>query len=213
MKNKKMLLMASAVFFIALFGAGTFFYKKNKMQKQGFMASENAELLVKKYSPSMGPDDAQVYLVEFLDPECESCRQFYPHVKNLMKEFEGKIKLVIRYAPFHHNSVFAIKTLEAARKQGKYWEALETLFNFQPKWGSHHNPQPQLIWDYLPIVGVDVAKAKEDIKDASVDKMIEQEMMDVKKLGIRGTPAFFINGKPLQKFGLQYLKEAIQAEL
>src|SRR5690606_2620613 len=118
------------------------------------------------------------YLVEFLDPECESCRAFHPLVKMLMSEFEGKIQLVIRYAPFHGNSRLVIRILEAARLQGKYWETLEVLFQYQPQWGSHHHPRPDLIWKYLPEAGVDVNRIREDMHNPEIEAMIEKEIKD-----------------------------------
>ena len=94
--------------------------------------------------------------MEFLDPECESCRELYPYVKQIMAKHKDRVRLVIRYAPFHPNSEFAIRILESLRLQGKYWEGLELLFEHQPEWGSHHNPKPELIWGLLPELGVDV---------------------------------------------------------
>lgn len=213
MKNKNFLIVLSAFFLIVIFIAGIKFYKKYEEKRLGFLAKENASTFVRDYSPTMGSDDAKVYLIEFLDPECESCRNFYPHVKNLMSSYNGKIKLVIRYSPFHKNSRFVIKILEAARKQGKYWEALELVFRYLPDWGNHHNPKPELIWTYLPEIGIDLDKIKKDMSDPKIEKMIEQDIHDGKKLGVRGTPTFFVNGKPLEKFGLRHLKQAIESEL
>jgi protein-disulfide isomerase len=131
----------------------------------------------------------------------------------LLQENEGKVQLVVRYAPFHPNSRFAIKILEAARKQGKYWEVMEVLFQYQPQWGDHHHPQPELIWKYLPESGVDVARIKEDMNDPAIDEMIEKEIQDLKDLGVRGTPTFFVNGRPLERFGFEPLRELIADEL
>ena len=152
-------------------------------------------------------------MVEFLDPECESCREFYPYVKMLLKENEGKIQLIVRYAPFHGNSRFVIRILEASRKQGKYWEVLENLFQYQPLWGSHHEPKPDLVWKYLPETGVDIEKIKKDMMDPAIDEMIAREVSDAENLGVRGTPTFFVNGKMLQIFGYEPLRELIQKEL
>ena len=69
---------------------------------------------------------------EFLDPECESCRMFAPKVKKLVEMYHGQVKLVIRYAAFHKNSKHAIRVLEATRKQNKYKESLNLLFDYQP---------------------------------------------------------------------------------
>jgi protein-disulfide isomerase len=213
MKNKKILFAVATIVLIGLFVLAKNFYKNNESKRLGFLAQENASLFVKDYSPQYGAEDAKVYLVEFLDPECESCREMYPQVKALLKEFEGKVKLIIRYAAFHGNSHIAIAALEASRKQGKYWEALELLFNYQPAWGDHHNPQPNLIFDYLSQIGIDIEKLKADMTDPKIEQMISQEMADLGQLNIRQTPTFFVNGKRVESFGIDYLRAAIEEEV
>lgn len=213
MKNKKSLVLFAALAIVGVFIGGTIAYNFSESERMGFLAQKNSELFVPDYAPTLGAEDPQVYLVEFLDPECESCRAFAPYVKSLLEEFEGKIQLVVRYAPFHKNSMFAVKILEAAREQGKYWETLDLLFQYQPNWGNHHNPQPELIWYYLPEVGLDVDKIREDMQDPAIIKRVEQDIADGKELNVRGTPSFFINGQPLKEFGQRQLKAAIEEEL
>lgn len=213
MNKKKTLVISSSIALILLFVAGSFFYKAYNKKRLGFLATENAALFVRDHSPQMGSDEAWIYLVEFLDPECESCREFYPYVKSLLSHYDGKIRVVIRYAPFHGNSEHAIRILEASREQGKYWETLETLFKYQPVWGSHHHPQPELIWQYLPDIGVDVEKVKADMSNPQIDRIIKQDKEDGKVLGVRSTPTFFVNGKLLEKFSREHLREAIEKEL
>ena len=215
MKNPKVNLIIASICFVLLFAMGAYTYKDTIKKTIGGLSKTNNELFVRDYSPSLGPVDAKVTLVEFLDPECESCRRFYPFVKEILKENPGKIRLVIRYAPFHKNAKYIVKALEATRIQGKYWESLSILFKYQPYWADHHNPKPDLIWSFLPQVGVDVEKAKKDMKenDEKFSKMIEQEVKDGQTLSVRATPTFFVNGKPLAQFGYQQLKDAIEAEL
>lgn len=215
MKNPKTNLIIASVCFVLLFAIGAFTYKDAITKSINSLSKTQNELFVRNYSPTLGPIDAKITLVEFLDPECESCRRFYPFVKEILKDNPGKIKLVVRYAPFHKNAKFIIKALEATRAQGKYWESLSILFKYQPYWADHHNPKPELIWSFLPQVGVDVEKAKLHMKDNNekLSKMIEQEIADGETLSVRATPTFFVNGKPLIKFGYQQLKDAIEAEL
>ena len=132
----------TAVVLIIAFMVGSSYYKGKQAEKIGFMAQENAELFVREHSQTLGSDDAKVYLVEFTDPACETCAAFSPFIKKLMASDPGKIKLVIRYAPFHEGSDYIVKILEAARKQGKYWEALDVMYASQRFWASHHHPQP-----------------------------------------------------------------------
>lgn len=214
MNNKKIALIVGSLLLLGgFFWLASRYYKAGEVAKYSFMASENAATFVPDHAITMGTDQAKVYLVEFFDPECEACREFHPFVKLLMKDYEGKIKLVMRYAPFHGNSVMVVKILEAARKQGKYWEALDTLYQHQPEWGSHHHPRPDLIWTYLPQSGVDVEQIRKDMNDPAFEKIIEQDRADGQKLGVTRTPTFFINGKPLQEFGPGPLRAAIEAEL
>ncbi|MBZ0114555.1 MAG: DsbA family protein [Thermoanaerobaculia bacterium] len=177
------------------------------------MAKEDASVFVRDHSPTLGSDDAKVYLVEFLDPACEACAAFSPFVKELMAEHPGKIKLVIRYAPFHDGADEVVKILEAARKQGKYWETLDVMFKSQALWASHHEPRPDKLWQYLPMTGLDLAQLRKDMVDPAIAALIVQDMADVEALGVRKTPGFFVNGKPLQTFGYQQLKALVEEEI
>ncbi|HET97507.1 MAG TPA: hypothetical protein ENN98_02150 [Desulfurivibrio alkaliphilus] len=60
-----------------------------------------------------------------------TCTAFSPFVKKLMADNPGRIRLVLRYAPFHDGADYFVKILEAARKQGKYWETLEIRYQSQ----------------------------------------------------------------------------------
>ncbi|WP_288254450.1 thioredoxin domain-containing protein [uncultured Hydrogenophaga sp.] len=71
-------------------------------------------------------------MVEFSDPACETCRAFYPLVKELMAQYPTQVRLVIRYAPFHQGSDQVVKLLEAARRQDKYVAVMEAVLKAQP---------------------------------------------------------------------------------
>ena len=213
MKNKIIILTASVVILVGLFFIGSKLYKDSETSRIAGLSSENAKLFFPDHSPVFGEKDAKIIITEFLDPECESCRMFYPKVKELLKMYEGKVKLVVRYAAFHQNSVHAIKVLEATRKQNKYWESLGLLFSYQPAWADHHNPQPQLVFTYLTEVGVDIEKLKSDMKDPEYDKIIQKDQQDLETLNVRGTPTFFVNGQPLESFGIGSLYQAVSREV
>jgi protein-disulfide isomerase len=207
------LFAVSVVVLIIAFVVGASYYKEKQAEKIGFMARENAELFVREHSQTLGSDDAKVYLIEFMDPACETCAAFSPFVKQMMAANPGKIKLVLRYAPFHKGADYFVKILEAAKTQGKYWETLDIMYKSQRWWASHSNPQPQLIWRFLPKVGLDIEQLKSDMNDPAIAKLIDQDLADAKTLNVRKTPGFFVNGKPLQTFGYQQLQQLIQSEL
>jgi protein-disulfide isomerase len=213
MKNKNFIIIGALFLVVFGFILAAKLYRDSQSEKFSFMAQDEFKTFVPDHAPRTGAANAKVFVVEFLDPECESCREFYPVTKQLLKDFEGKIQLIVRYAPFHDNSELAIRILEAARRQDKYWETLELLFRYQPEWGSHHDPRPDLIWNHLPELNLDLDRLKKDLEDPQITKNLDQDITDGRKLEIRYTPTFFINGKPLEEFGARQLRAAIEAEL
>ena len=210
---KYVLIGVTCLVLVFAFVVGSNYYKEKQSEKYGFMAEENAELFIRDHSQTLGSDDAKVYLVEFMDPACETCAAFAPFIKQIMAANPDKIKLVIRYAPFHDGADNFVKILEAAKMQGKYWETLDVMFKTQNIWASHHNYQPQRLWEVLPRAGVDIEQIKKDMHSPAIAKIIEQDMADVKALNVQKTPGYFVNGKPLQTFGYRQLQQLIQAEL
>lgn len=212
MKQYVLLAVASLALIFGFMFASSY-YKEQQAEKLSFMAKENASTFVRDHSQTLGNDDAKVYLVEFMDPACETCAAFTPFVKRMMAANPGKIKLVLRYAPFHDGADYFVKILEAAKKQGKYWETLDIMYKSQPYWASHSNPQPQKIWQFLPQAGLDIEQIKKDMNDPAIAALIAQDIADAKTLNVRKTPGFFVNGRPLQVFGYQQLQELIDSEL
>ena len=199
------------LFFLFVFGSSI--YKSKQAEKYGFLAQENASLFIRDHSPTYGSDDAKVFLVEFMDPACETCAAFSPLVKQIMDANPGKIKLVLRYAPFHDGAENFVKILEAAKKQGKYWETLDVMFKSQRYWASHHDYQPQRLWQFLPQAGLDIEQIKKDMNDPAIAEIIAQDLADAKTLNVTKTPGYFVNGKPLQTFGYRQLQQLIQSEI
>lgn len=211
--NKQKVIIFSIVALVLLFAAGSYFYKGSEAKKIDLIAQKNADVFIRDHSTIVGEKDAKVTLVEFFDPACEACRAFYPLVKQIMDENPGQIRHVFRYAPFHPDSDYIVKILEAAKKQDKYFEALEVLFKHQNQWASHHKPDIRVVWRILPSAGIDIQRLQNDLKDPNLDKIVQQDIADAKTLGVRKTPGYFVNGKPLQDFGYEQLKTLIKSEL
>ena len=152
-------------------------------------------------------------ITEFFDPACETCRVFDPYVKTILAEYPDRVRLVLRYAPFHTGSEDVVRALEAARLQGRYWESLQVLYDTQPLWASHHDPRPQDVWKFLPSAGVDVEKARRDAQSPELGRIVQQDLADGRALGVRRTPQFFVNGKPLTQFGYPQLRNLVATEI
>ena len=164
--------------------------------------------LVYPDSPTRGPADADVTLVEFLDPECESCRAAYPLVERLLDEYGGRLRLVVRYVPGHGNSALAIAALEEAGRQGRYWEMLDLLFARQPEWGEQATPQTAAFLAYGAELGLDAGRLKVALEDPDLRK-VQRDYADAVALGVAGTPTFFVNGVRLENLSEAGLRSMI----
>ena len=210
---KYLIVGLSCLILILAFIVGSNYYRDMQVEKYDFLAQENAELFIRDHSQTLGSDEAKVFLVEFMDPACETCAAFSPFIKKIMNANPGKIKLVLRYAPFHDGADNFVKILVAAKKQGRYWETLDVMFKTQHIWANHGHWQPEKLWEILPKAGVNIDQIKKDMHDPAIAKIIDQDMADVKALNVQKTPGYFVNGKPLQNFGYKQLYQLIQSEL
>ena len=211
--KKGVLFIIAALSLIIMFALASKYHKGQQASEIESVAQSNSAVFARDYSQTLGSADAKVVITEFMDPGCETCSAFAPFIKKLLDALPGKIKLVIRYAPFHQGADYMVKILEASKKQGKYWETLQVMYDTQSSWASHQNPQPQLIWQYLPQAGLDLEKLKSDMNDPEIARRIQQDMADAKALNVRKTPQFFVNGRPLEPFGAEPLKQLILSEL
>lgn len=211
--NKKWVVLSAAAVVVVAFIAGAVIFKERSKQEVTQALQTNSEALVRAHSPVYGNPAAKVTIVEFLDPSCETCRAFYPIVKRMVNSSFGQVRLVVRYAPLHKGSDTAVKILEAARQQGKYWEALERTMALQPQWAGHDNAQPELIWELIADIGLDVAKARSEANSPAIDQLLRQDVADMKALKVDRTPGFFVNGTRLLDFGEAQLKSLVDQEL
>jgi len=227
MRKEVKILGAIAVVVIVSAVLGARYYRKSVQEKPVTSGANNSgkptvnpETLVRPDSPTLGAADAPVTLVEFLDPECESCASFAPSVKKILKDYDGKIRLVVRYMPLHPNSLRAATLTEAAGEQGKYWQMQELLFQKQPEWGTKHSPAPAsppdidaLFDKYAQELGLDLAKVNGAFKENRFQEKLQRDLKDGQSLGVRQTPSFFINGRKLARFSETDLRALIDEEL
>lgn len=213
MKNNKLFLVAAIVAVLLVFGILSFWKGSNVTKEASPVSVIDASLLIKPHNLVKGSADAKVVIVEFLDPECEACRAMQPILNSLMSEYEGKVKLVIRYMPFHGNSKLAAVMLEEAREQGKFTEALNILFDKQPEWADHARPRPELLPELLTQVGVKESTLQPSDLITKHGWKIDLDQADGVKAGVRHTPTFFVNGQILGEIGYAPLKAAIEIEM
>jgi len=131
----------------------------------------------------------------------------------MMAANPDRIRLVLRYAPFHNGSDRVVAILEAARKQGKFWPALEALLAAQAAWAPHHTPQVGLVWKHLEGLGLNLEQVRADMTAPEIASVIAQDLEDARALNVTKTPEFFVNGRPLPSFGYEPLKRLVDQAL
>jgi protein-disulfide isomerase len=187
-------LIVLGVIVLTIMAAATLLARPQGEQAAPVMASDQA-LLIREDSITLGPADAPVTLVEFLDFECEACRAAHPTVKNILAEYDGRIRYVVRYFSNHNNSVLAVAAAEAAGLQGKYWEMVDLLFANQPMWGEQSTPQTEVFFLFASQIGLNIEQFTTDLQNPSFADKAARDQQDTRALGLRGTPTFFVNGQ------------------
>ena len=212
--NAKKFTVVGLIVLVALFfywGVTTYQQRVQSTQDAQVLAEQSR--LVRMHSPVLGPQNAPVTIVEFFDPACETCRAFYPLVKNLMAQHPDKIKLVIRYAAFHQGSDVVVKLLEAAKSQGKYQAVLEALLAAQPAWADHGQPNLETAFAVAQQAGLDLSQARQAMESPAMQALLQQDMDDLTALQVTKTPTFFVNGRSLPSFGPDQLAALVAEEV
>ncbi len=175
----------------------------------------DAELaaLQRPHATVFGNPEAKVSIVEFMDPACDTCRQFYPLVKGLMSDNRGRIKLSMRLVAFHRGADIAVKALEASKLQGKFEMVLDRLLATQPKWVVQHTVDANALWAQLQSLDLDVARLKVDMELPAVLNNVSLDAQDARTLKVTQTPEYFVNGRGLPEFGYDYLRQLVMDEI
>ena len=147
-----------------------------------------------------GNKDSNVILVEYSDFQCPACAAYEPLVRQVVAEHPNDVRFVFRNFPLiqiHPNALLAAKYAEAAGIQGKFWEMHDALYDQQNKWANSLNAR-ELIESYAKEIGLDVVKLATDAQAKSVEDKILAQYKEGTRLGVQGTPTFFINGKKIE---------------
>jgi protein-disulfide isomerase len=147
---------------------------------------------------TLGPQDAPVTVVEYVDFQCPYCRAERATVEEVLKEYAGKVKLVIKQTPLdiHPQAMGAALMYEAVALQGsmpalRFYDELYTNQERLKEGDSFLRAAAQK-------AGADVGRAERDAKGDSAKAMIRADLAEAQRFGFSGTPGFLINGVSLE---------------
>jgi protein-disulfide isomerase len=147
-----------------------------------------------------GKGSTGVTLVEYGDYECPFCGEYYPTVKQVQSEFNDQIKFQFRNFPLvsiHQNAFAGARAAEAAALQNKFWEMHDVLYQDQTQWSGASDPTT-FFNQYAQQLGLNLTQFKTDYASSKVNNLINADLAEGNKLGIQGTPSFFLDGKQVQ---------------
>jgi protein-disulfide isomerase len=142
-------------------------------------------------APVRGPANAEVAIVEYSDFECPFCARVVPTLNQIQETYGDRVKLVYKHLPLriHAQAQPAAAASEAARLQGKFWEMHDKIFAGQRELSDEKYVQ------WARELGLDVERFERDRKSEAVKARIAKDEEEAARLGVGGTPAFFINGR------------------
>ena len=144
-------------------------------------------------SPSLGAPDAPITIVEWADFECPFCRLVAPMLEELVKRFDGQVRLVYKFYPLasHPHGEIAARAAIAAMNQGKFWEMHHAIFENQERL------EQADLERYAKEIGLDLAKFRQDLTSEETTQRIEKDRKQADELGLEGTPFVFVGGREL----------------
>ena len=144
-------------------------------------------------APVRGDPDAKIAVIEFSDFQCPFCGRALPTLEQIEKAYGDKVRIVFKHLPLgmHAKAPAAHAAAEAAHRQGKFWPMHDRIFANQAEMS------PEKYREYAKELGLDVARFDRDVADAATKQRIDADAAEAARLGVTGTPAFFVNGRYL----------------
>jgi protein-disulfide isomerase len=158
-------------------------------------------------SPLAGNPKAPITIVEFSEFQCPYCSRIAPYLDTLLRKYPDKLKLVYKHFPlnFHANAPAAAAASMAAQNQGKFWEFRYALAPFSKELND------TTFIKVAKQIGLNIEKFKKEmVLDAAKQARIDEDIQLGTKIGVQGTPNFFVNGKRQDRFSPDLIEQMIK---
>ncbi|MEL6569625.1 MAG: DsbA family protein [Pseudomonadota bacterium] len=183
--------------------------KAEEERKAREALAANSEALYQNAADfTIGPDDAEVTVVEFFDYRCGYCKRSVDYVAGLPANYDGQVRVVFKELPIlSPESREAALAAIAAGKQGKYFEMHVALMEHR---GNYSTPEINAL---AAEVGVDVEQMRADMDSDDVQKHLADSSALARELGVSGTPAFFVGDTFVPGANTPAVTRAVEAAL
>ena len=144
--------------------------------------------------PTKGPESAPITIIEYADYQCPYCTRANVALKQVEEKYAGKVRIVFRDFPLtqiHPNAAKAAEAGACADEQGKFWPMHDKLFANQTKLGVPDLKQ------HATELGLDAEAFGTCLDSGKHAADIKKSLEEGQRLGLSGTPSFFINGRLL----------------
>ena len=162
-------------------------------------------------APSKGSEKAEVTIVKFEDFQCPYCKEVQANYQEVLKRYDGKVRLVHKDLPLDQIHPQARQAAEAARcaeDEGKFWEYHDKLYASSP------NAAPEDLKSYAKDLGLKQDSFDKCLTSGKYKETIQKDVNEGASLGLTGTPTFFINGREMSGAqSVQAISEIIDEEL
>jgi len=159
--------------------------------------------------PAIGNATAPVTVIVFSDFECAKCAATHQMLEDVAKSYGEKVRLVVRHFPLeqHPNAHRAAQAAEAAFVQGKYWEYAKLL------WENQKDLSPDRLKDLATQAGLDRTAFDAALASGKFAGPVDRDLSDGARIGVAGTPAVYVNGRPVSEDTSEGLRKAIDEAL
>lgn len=160
-------------------------------------------------SPFLGPPNAPVVLVMFMDFQCPYCVKLHSIVENIRKEFPKDVKVVLKHFPLsgHKFAMKAAQASMAAHAQGKFWDYLARIN------ADYRNLSDKKLEEFRDALTLDKAQFDTMMNASETVEKINRDRQEGIDAGVKATPTVFVNGRKIKPLSYDSLKKTIETIL
>jgi len=195
------ILIITITTFILIILVASGFYLFNLIKK---IQSGNQEILKQNFTNQkqynaegndnywLGSTKPKVTIVEFADFACPLCKNSFSKIREISLNYKNDVKIIYRDYPGYEHSLDLAMAARCAGEQGLFWLMHDKLYQHQ---GLNEKSQLTALANQ---VGADIDKFDNCLANKKFLNLIQKDFSDAQKLGITGTPTWFINGYKIE---------------